>query len=89
MDDIAIPPAYMASSSATLDGEIPLQEILFSCGICQLTPSELYATKESNRGFYSGSGDDDGVVVKLWIAECSHVTCGKHLAGGGKYVECF
>jgi len=60
-----------------------LPELIFSCGICQATVSEVYATPESNKGFHSGSGDDDGIVTRLWIAECSHVSCGKHLAGGG------
>ena len=62
---------------------LTLPELIFSCGICQATVSEVYATPESNKGFHSGSGDDDGIVTQLWIAECSHVSCGKHLAGGG------
>lgn len=77
--------ALAGSFNDTGDDILPLQEIVFSCGVCQATPSELYATKESNRGFHSGSGDDDGTVVKLWIAECSHIVCGKHLPGGGEY----
>lgn len=77
--------APMALSSEEGDeGELSLQEIVFSCGICQATVSEVYATKESNQGFHSGSGDEDGIVTKLWIAECSHITCGKHLEGGGE-----
>lgn len=62
---------------------LTLPELIFSCGICQATVSEVYATPESNKGFHSGSGDNDGIVTRLWIAECSHVSCGKHLAGGG------
>ncbi|KAK5138392.1 hypothetical protein LTR08_003453 [Meristemomyces frigidus] len=73
----------MASSSMKGSGDdLPLEEIVFSCGICQATVSEVYASKDSNHGFHSGSGDDDGVVTKLWIADCSHITCGKHLEGG-------
>jgi hypothetical protein len=68
------------SSSAQ---SLTLPELIFSCGICQATVSEVYATPESHKGFHSGSGDDDGIVTRLWIAECSHVSCGKHLAGGG------
>ena len=75
----------MASSSPKSgDTGIPLEEIVFSCGVCQATVSELYASKDSNLGFHSGSGNDDGVVTKLWIADCSHITCAKHLEGGGK-----
>ncbi|RMY74171.1 hypothetical protein D0864_10073 [Hortaea werneckii] len=70
-------------ASDASEGEVSLPEIVFSCGSCQATPSELYAKRESNRGFHSGSGDEDGIVVKLWIADCSHITCNKHLPGGG------
>ncbi|KAI7237749.1 hypothetical protein KC330_g2972 [Hortaea werneckii] len=70
-------------ASDVSEGEVSLPEIVFSCGSCQATPSELYAKRESNRGFHSGSGDEDGIVVKLWIADCSHITCNKHLPGGG------
>lgn len=70
------------SDSSSAQG-LTLPELIFSCGICQATVSEVYATPESNKGFHSGSGDDDGIVTRLWIAECSHVSCGKHLAGGG------
>lgn len=72
-------PRSDASSARNLN----LLEVIFSCGICQASVSEVYATPESNKGFHSGSGDDDGIVTRLWIAECSHVSCGKHLAGGG------
>ncbi|RMZ02840.1 hypothetical protein D0862_05885 [Hortaea werneckii] len=70
-------------ASHVSEGEVSLPEIVFSCGSCQATPPELYAKRESNRGFHSGSGDEDGIVVKLWIADCSHITCNKHLPGGG------
>ncbi|RMY27050.1 hypothetical protein D0866_10422 [Hortaea werneckii] len=56
-------------ASDVSEGEVSLPEIVFSCGSCQATPSELYAKRESNRGFHSGSGDEDGIVVKLWIAD--------------------
>jgi hypothetical protein len=72
------------SSGASSAESLALPEIIFSCGICQSTVTEVYATPESNKGFHSGSGDDDGIVTRLWIAECSHVICGKHLPGGGR-----
>lgn len=76
--------APMASSSRKpADSDVPIEEIVFSCTICQATVSEVYATIESNRGFHSGSGDEDGIVTKMWITECSHITCAKHLENGG------
>lgn len=73
-----------SSSSKPDDDEFPIEEIVFSCSVCQATVSEVYATVESNHGFHSGSGDGDGIVTKMWIGECSHITCGKHLENGGK-----
>jgi hypothetical protein len=80
----------MESSDPFPDGDnppdVPLEEIIFSCEVCQATVSEIYATKESHEGFHSGSSEDggNGIVTKLWIGECSHVFCGKHLEGGGE-----
>lgn len=76
----------MAVSSREREDNLSPQDIIFSCGICQATIAEVYANKESNRGFHSGSGDDEGIVTKFWISECAHITCGKHLQGGGKGV---
>lgn len=78
----AMSPVEPSSDSSSAQN-LTLPELIFSCGICQATVSEVYVTPESNKGFHSGSGDDDGIVTRLWIAECSHVSCGKHLAGGG------
>jgi hypothetical protein len=80
---IAMAPAEPTSDSSSAQS-LTLPEVIFSCGICQATVSEVYTTLESNKGFHSGSGDDDGIVTRLWIAECSHVSCGKHLEGGGR-----
>ncbi|KAK0284100.1 hypothetical protein LTR35_005814 [Friedmanniomyces endolithicus] len=70
------------SSEEDAEEALPLELIVFSCGVCQATLPEVYATKENNKGFHSDSGGDNGVVTKLWIAECSHIMCGKHLPGG-------
>ncbi|KAH9826429.1 NADH-ubiquinone oxidoreductase [Teratosphaeria destructans] len=72
----------LAMSSAP-KGTRSVQEIVLSCGTCQATVSELYATKESNLGFHSDSGDEVGFVTKLWFAECTHIICQKCLPGGG------
>jgi hypothetical protein len=64
------------------DDDIPIEEIVFSCCICQATISDVYATPESNQGFHSASSSEDGIMTKLWITSCSHVTCSKHLENG-------
>ncbi|KAF2210392.1 hypothetical protein CERZMDRAFT_99455 [Cercospora zeae-maydis SCOH1-5] len=58
-----------------------LEEIIFSCGVCQATVSELYPANVDNPNSHSDT--DDGMGVKLWIADCVHVFCGRHLEGGG------
>ncbi|KAK1068290.1 hypothetical protein LTR74_005788 [Friedmanniomyces endolithicus] len=70
------------SSEQDAEEALPLELIVFSCGVCQAVLPEVYATKENNKGFHSDSGGENGVVSKLWIAECSHIMCGKHLPGG-------
>lgn len=67
--------------------DVPLEEIIFSCEICQATVSELYATKKQNEGLFSGGSSDggNGIVTKMWIGACAHVFCGKHLEGGGEH----
>ena len=78
----------MASSSTNRsDDAFNLAEIIFACSICQATVSDVYTTVESNHGFHSGSGDEDGIVDKMWIAGCSHVTCAKHLENGGEQLH--
>jgi len=74
----------MAASGREMDDNLSPEDVIFSCGMCQATIAEVYATKESNRGFCGDPGDDEGIVTKFWISECAHITCGKHLEGGGK-----
>jgi len=76
-----VPAEPASDASSTRDADLP--DIIFSCGVCQKTASEIYATTESNKGFQSDSGDEDGAVTRLWISECSHLMCGRHLPGGG------
>lgn len=72
-----------SAGNAATSRDLQLQELIFSCCVCQATVSEIYAAREHNKGFHSGSGDNGGVVIRLWIAECAHAFCGKHLEGGG------
>ncbi|KXT10045.1 hypothetical protein AC579_8651 [Pseudocercospora musae] len=80
MKGVMAPPA---TESRADDGrDTSILEIIFSCGICQATVSDLYATPEEDRGFSSDPGSAHGIIIKLWVGECSHVFCGKHLEGG-------
>ena len=79
--------ALEAPTPQPVEDDVPLIEIIFSCAICQATVTDVYSSTESNKGFHSGSGDEDGIVTKMWIAECSHVTCARHLEGGGEHLQ--
>lgn len=56
---------------------------ILSCSICQSTLSTIYEEHENNDGLHRGIGNPDGQITKLWLTECAHLTCAKHLEGGG------
>jgi len=59
-------------------------ELIFSCTVCGATLDELYGQPQNERGF-NGSGISlDRPATKLWLAECTHLTCNEHLEGGGQ-----
>lgn len=64
-----------------------LEEIIFSCGICQATVSDLYPSDADDP--HSHSGDENGMGTKLWIANCVHIFCARHLDGGGEWLSLF
>jgi hypothetical protein len=83
----------LVAMAIALDGQnvtstVTLQDIVFSCEICHATIPEIYASPESNRGIHGGSREEQGIVTKLWITDCAHVTCTKHLNGGGRFDFC-
>ena len=62
-------------------------DLIFSCTICQATVAHLYAENEQGKGLKRTANSNERVIPKLWLAECAHVTCGKHLDGGGKLIS--
>jgi hypothetical protein len=72
------------ATSASSESIASPHEIIFSCSICQATITDVYRAFEGDLGFNAGDGgDQERVVTKLWLTECSHLTCGEHLGGGG------
>lgn len=60
-------------------------EVIFSCQVCNNPISEIYEEPDTDKGFRDSNGSStEHPVTKLWLTECSHLTCGKHLEGGGK-----
>ena len=67
--------------------EILPVEVIFSCSICHSTLREIYENAELDKGFRDGNDSEqqnEQLVTKLWLVECSHLVCGKHLEGGGE-----
>ncbi|KAL2352779.1 hypothetical protein BJ546DRAFT_1097216 [Cryomyces antarcticus] len=58
-------------------------EIIFSCSVCQDTIVDIYKNAESSNTIHDGRNSDEREVTKLWLTDCVHLTCGKHLEGGG------
>ncbi|KAL9030912.1 MAG: hypothetical protein Q9196_001020 [Gyalolechia fulgens] len=58
-------------------------DFVLSCSICQQTFSAVYADHDGDNGLRTDAHRTDGSITKLWLTECAHVTCGKHLEGGG------
>ncbi|KAL9001215.1 MAG: hypothetical protein Q9169_000399 [Polycauliona sp. 2 TL-2023] len=58
-------------------------DFILSCSICQDTLSAVYAQHGNNDGLHQGTDDSDGAITKFWLTECAHLTCAKHLEGGG------
>jgi hypothetical protein len=59
-------------------------DIVLSCSICQAPLSSIYNDDDQNNGLRKGDGPYNGRVTKLWLTECTHLTCAKHLEGGGR-----
>ncbi|OJD29222.1 nadh-ubiquinone oxidoreductase kda subunit [Diplodia corticola] len=62
-------------------------DVIFTCDICQASISDIYG--EGGPGatvtdFQDGRPPTaDRRVTCLWLTQCMHLTCGKHLEGGG------
>ena len=63
-------------------------EVIFSCQICYTPISEVYKDLEYDKGFRDKEGSfSEQPITRLWLADCCHVICGKHLEGGGNTVS--
>ena len=58
-------------------------DIIFSCHVCQATIAEIYESPERDRGFHHPKTSAEQIVPNFWLADCGHLTCSKHLEGGG------
>lgn len=62
-------------------------DLILSCSICQEGLSTIYAGSDTDHGLLKSDHHDDphnDHITKFWLTECAHLTCGKHLEGGGR-----
>ncbi|KAL0263374.1 hypothetical protein SLS55_002354 [Diplodia seriata] len=76
----------MAPAPST--GQFPgALEVIFTCDICQASVSDIYGkggAGATETDFQDGRAHTaDRRVTCLWLTQCMHLTCGKHLEGGG------
>lgn len=75
----------MIKSSNSYNLSLSATDILVSCSVCQDTLSSIYAEDDGNLGLRKSDDPHNGRITKLWLTECAHLSCGKHLEGGGNH----
>lgn len=73
----------MSNTQDSLRNPLSPTEIILSCTICQDTLSTIYAEDDGKRGLHKSDDHGSGRITKLWLTECAHLTCAKHLESGG------
>ena len=69
-----MPPSHLSAAN-----------IYLSCMICQETLSEIYPENGKGEGHCSdGHPTESAKIPKLWLTECAHITCRRHLERKGK-----
>ncbi|KAH7061307.1 hypothetical protein B0J12DRAFT_564885, partial [Macrophomina phaseolina] len=58
-------------------------DIIFTCDICQASISDIYDSALET-DFHDGRARTSNQhITCLWLTACMHLTCGRHLEGGG------
>ncbi|GAB7355055.1 hypothetical protein MBLNU459_g5651t1 [Dothideomycetes sp. NU459] len=57
-------------------------ELVFSCSVCDESIHDIYKFSEDAQGFSDQRQSNQKVVTRMWLTECGHLTCSKHLADG-------
>lgn len=61
---------------------------IYACSICCASFADIYeGHRETVQGFSDGINPKERLVTRLYLANCCHVFCGKHLEGGGECYE--
>lgn len=66
------------------DEEVTPLDIIYSCCVCNATFSEAYQNdNEAIEMLSDGINPKDRTPTRLFLSDCCHVFCTKHLDGGG------
>ena len=58
---------------------------IYACSICCASVADVYKNhKETVQGLSDGINPKERLVTRLYLANCCHVFCIKHIEGGGK-----
>lgn len=59
-------------------------DVIFNCILCNATLPDVYKDAELDKGFRDANdATHQEPVTRMWLAECTHFFCGRHLEGGG------
>lgn len=76
---------FGATKPPSLPGSVTTLDLIFSCCVCNATFSEVYEGRdESVQELSDGINPKKRLVTRLFLANCYHVFCSKHLEGGGE-----
>ena len=74
----------MAEKEPTELGAAPLN-FIYACSLCSASFADVYeGHSETVRGLSDGINPKERLVTRLFLSQCCHVFCSKHLEGGGK-----
>ncbi|MCJ1275217.1 hypothetical protein MMC21_003018 [Puttea exsequens] len=65
------------------DSPLSAIDLILSCSVCQATLSSIHREDGQDSGLRRTDDVQSGRIPKLWLTECTHLTCGKHFEGGG------
>lgn len=63
-------------------------EVVFNCIICNATIPDVYGDQEPDQALRGAQNEDSQrAFTKMWLGDCTHFFCGKHLEGGGVFSQ--
>lgn len=71
-------------STAPQEQETSPLDFIYACSVCCATCADTYkGHNETVQGLSDGINTKERLVTRLYLGNCCHVFCAKHLEGGG------